>query len=159
MAPSPLNPTTRYYPPGVRRVYWMPTTANYNAPTRSEINAGVDLTNEVESMTGWSLTAASVQTPDLGHRFISEIPGALSSSSNDIVLYQSQNSNDARTVLTLLLNGYIIVLWEGDVSGQRMDVFPVRVMAAAPDSTTTDPAKCTFSFSVTGQPAIGATIP
>ena len=43
MPPAPLNPTTRYLAVGIRKVYWVPTVANKNSPTRAELNAGTDL--------------------------------------------------------------------------------------------------------------------
>jgi hypothetical protein len=159
MAPPALTPTIRYYPPGIRKVYWMPACANYNNPTRAELDAGVDLTNELSAMTGWSLTSAVVDTPDLGHRFTSEVPGALSSSNNDITFYTSQNSDDIRQLLPRATVGYIVVLWEGDVTGQYMDVFPVQVMANAMQSTTTDAGTVAVSFAISSQPAIDVSIP
>ena len=159
MAPPALTPTTRYFPPGLRKVYWMPTTANYLSPTRAELNAGTDLSAEVDTMTGWSVTSAAVDVPDMGSRFTSQVPGRLTSATNDIVLYNSQTSLDARGLLTRDLNGYVVLLWEGDVSGQYMDVFPVRVMAQAVDSTVDDPGKTTFSFAATKLPATRVAIP
>jgi len=159
MAPPTLTPTVRYFPPGVRKVYWVPTMANYLAPTRAELNAGTDLSSEVASMSGWSVTSAAVDAPDMGSRFTSQVPGRLTSSSNDVVLYNSQNSADARSLLTRDTNGFIVLLWEGDVSGQKMDVFPVRVMAQAVDSTVEDPGKTTFSFAATKLPATNVAIP
>lgn len=159
MAPPPLSPTIRYFPPGTRKVYWVVTISNYLAPTRAEINAGVDLSAEISALNGWSLTSASVDTPDMGSRFTSQVPGRLSSSTNEITCYMSQNSIDARQVMTRDANGYVILLWEGDVAGQKMDVFPVRVQAQAPDSATDNPGTCTFSYAATRLPAIGITIP
>ena len=159
MAPPPLNPTTRYYPPGIRKVYWLLATANYNTPTRAEINAGVDVSNEIDTMSGWSVTSAAVDVPDMGSRFTSQVPGALTSPTNDLVIYNDQHSIDARAILTRDTNGFVVLLWEGDFTGQLMDVFPVRVMTAAVDSTVTDPGKTTFSFAVTKLPATNVTIP
>lgn len=159
MPPVPLTPTVRYFPPGTRKVYWVPVIGNYLAPLRSEMNAGVDVSGEISAMTGWSLSAASVDTPDMGVRFTSQVPGRLTSATNDLECYISQTSNDARGLWTLNLNGFMVLLWEGDVVGQFMDVFPVRVMSAAMDTTVDDPGKCTFSFAVTKQPAIRVAIP
>lgn len=159
MTAAPLTPTIRYFPPGTRRVYWVPTIANYLAPTRSELNAGTDLTGEIETMNGWSVTSNTVDVPDMGSRFTSQIPGRLTSATNDITCYNSQNSDDARTLLIRDVNGFVVLLWEGDVSGQKMDVFPVRVMSAAVDSTVEDPGKTTFSFAATRLPASGVVIP
>lgn len=159
MPPTPLTPTTRYFPPGIRKVYWVVTISNYLAPTRAELNAGTDLSAEVETMSGWSVTSAAVDVPDMGSRFTSQVPGRLTSATNEITIYNSQNSNDARTLMLRDANGFMVLLWEGDVTGQKMDVFPVRVMSQAVDSTVDDPGKTTFGFAVTRLPATNATIP
>jgi len=159
MPATPLTPTTRYFPPGTRKIYWVPTIANYLAPTRAELNAGTDLSAEVSAMSGWSVTSNTVDTPDMGSRFTSQVPGRLTSATNDVTLYNSQNSNDARSLLARDLNGYMVLLWEGDVTGQKMDVFPVRVMAQALDSATDNPGATTYSFAATKLPAINVTIP
>lgn len=159
MAATPLTPTIRYFPPGLRKIYWVVTIGNYLAPTRAELNAGTDLSAEIDTMTGWSVTSATVDTADMGSRFISQVPGRLTSATNDFTCYNSQNSDDARTLLLRDLNGFVVLLWEGDITGQKMDIFPVRVMAQAVDSTVEDPGKTTFSFAATRLPATGVTIP
>jgi hypothetical protein len=159
MAPPPLNPTQRYYPAGKRKCYYLPTTANYLAPTRTEINAGVDLSAEIESVTGFSLTAAMVNVPDMGSRFVSQIPGALESSKNDITFYQDGRSQDVRALFAIGVTGFIIMLWEGDVAGQLMDVFPVQVASTAPDPSNTKGATLQVDFAPTSVPAIGVVIP
>ena len=65
-----------------------------------------------------SVTSASVS-------FLS--PESLTSASNDITCYLSQNAVDARTLLPRGTTGYIVLFWEGDVVGQKMTVFPVTV--------------------------------
>jgi hypothetical protein len=159
MAATPLTPTLRYYPPGIRRIYWLPACANYLAPTRAELDAGTDLSAEVSALTGWSVTSATVDTPDMGSRFTSQIPGALTSASNDITVYTSSNSNDARTLLLRDTNGFVVLMWEGDFAGQRMDVFPVRVTAQAMDSAVANPGAVTISFAATRLPASNLVIP
>jgi hypothetical protein len=159
MAPPPLNPTTRYYPSGTRKCYWLAATANYYSPTRAELNAGIDLTHEMESVTGFALTSAMVNVPDMGSRFTSEIPGALESSKNDITFYQSQNSQDIRQVLAIGVTGFVVMLWDGDVAGQLMDVFPVQVASVAPDPAINKAAMLTVNFAPSLVPAIGVTIP
>ena len=159
MPPAPLNPTTRYLAVGIRKVYWVPTVANKNSPTRAELNAGTDLTAEIATMTGWSLQGSTVDVPDMGSRFTSQVPGRLTSAQNDITAYMSQNSNDVRSLLPRDTNGYVVCLWEGDVTGQKMDVFPVRVVTQANDTVVDDPGKTTISFAITKLPAIYITIP
>lgn len=159
MPATPLTPTTRYFPPGVRKIYWVPAISNYNAPTRAELNAGTDLSAEIETMTGWSLQGSTVDVPDMGSRFTSQVPSRLTSAQNDMTVYMSQNSNDVRSLLPRDTNGYVVCLWEGDVTGQKMDVFPVRVVTQANDTVVDDPGKTTISFAITKLPAIYITIP
>ena len=45
------------------------------------------------------------------------------------------------------------------MTGQRMDVFPVRVVTQANDTVVDDPGKTTISFAITKLPAIYITIP
>jgi hypothetical protein len=137
----------------------VPTIANYAAPTRAELNAGTDLSAEIDTMTGWSLQGSTLDTPDMGTTFTSQVPGRLSSPQNDIEFYLSQNDNDVRSLLTRSTNGYIVILWAGDVSGQKMDVFPVRVVTQANDTNIEDPGKTTISFAVTKIPQIFVPIP
>jgi hypothetical protein len=159
MPPTPLTPTTRYFPPGTRKVYWMTTTASYLAPTRGELNAGTDLSAEVAAMAGWAINSATADTPDMGSRFTSQIPARLDANGSQITFYLSQNSSDVRTLLTRDTNGFIVVLWEGDVTGQKMDVFPCRVMTDANETNTETPGQTTVMFSVTKLPAINVAIP
>ncbi len=159
MPATPLTPTIRYFPPGTRKIYWLPACANYLAPTRAELNAGTDLSAEVAAMAGWSVTSAMVDTPDMGSRFTSQVPGRLTSSDNSVTVYTSNNSADARTLLLRDTNGFIVLLWEGDVAGQKMDVFPVRITAQGMDTTVDDPGQVTISFAATRIPASNLTIP
>jgi hypothetical protein len=159
MAPPPLDPTQRYYPAGTRKCYFLSTTANYLSPTRAEMNAGVDLSAEIESVTGFSLTAAMVNVPDMGSRFVQQIPGALESSKNDITFYQDLQSGDVRQIFAIGVTGFIIMLWDGDVAGQLMDVFPVQIASVAPDPAVTKAAMLTVDFAPSGVPAIGVVIP
>jgi|SRR5581483_6174450 len=159
MAPPPLNPTRRYYPAGTRKCYFLATCANYLAPTRAELNAGVDLSGEMESVTGFSLTSAMVNVPDMGSRFVSQIPGALESSKNDITFYQDLQSQDVRQIFAIGVTGFICMLWDGDISGRLMDVFPVQVASVAPDPAVTKGATLSVDFAPSAVPAIGVVIP
>jgi hypothetical protein len=161
VAPTPLNPTNRYFPPGKRKVYWAAAISNYLAPTRAELNAGTDLTAEIATsgMSGWSLAGSTVDTGDLGSTFTTTVPGRRTAATNSIDFYLDSASNDVRSLLPYNTNGFIIIPWEGDVTGQLMDVFPVRVITQANDTNTEDPGKVTIEFSITKIPALRALIP
>ena len=159
MVATPITATTRYYPPGTRRVYYCAAIASKSAPTRSELDAGSDLTGEIASMTGFSTTSATVDVPDLGSRFTSQIPGAITAASSALEFYMSEDSQDVRELLPRDATGFIVIFWEGDTSGKKMDVFPVRVTTGAKDVTTTDPGKISIEFAITSEPAENVNVP
>ena len=160
MAPTPLTATLRYIPPGTRRVYWITTIASYaTAVTRAEINAGIDLTNEIASMSGFTVNSASTDTPDLSTRFTAKIPGRITADDSSISFYASSTSADVRTVLPRDTAGFVIILPEGDVPTQKMDVFPAKVSSTAVDTTMEDPAQVNVQFTITRIPALNLVIP
>ena len=55
--------------------------------------------------------------------------------------------------------GYVIILPEGDVPTQKMDVYPAKVASTAVDTAMEDPEKINVQFTVTRIPALNLTIP
>ena len=160
MPPTPLTATVRYIPPGTRRLYWLTTIASYaTAVTRAEINAGIDLTNEIASMSGFTVNSASTDTPDLSTRFTAKIPGRITADDSSISFYASSTSADVRTVLPRDTAGYLCILPEGDVPTQKMDVFPAKVSSTAVDTTMEDPAQVNVQFTITRIPELNLVIP
>jgi hypothetical protein len=159
MPPTPLTPTIRYIPPGTRKIYWVTTIASYVAPTRGELNAGIDLSAEVATVTGFTVTSTTAPTPDLSSRFVSEIPSTITAASCGLSIYASNTSSDVRTVLPRGTIGYVVILWEGDITGQRMDVFPATVTVSALNANETAPELVDVSFSITKVPATNVLIP
>src|SRR5262249_52318634 len=98
MPPSPLTATTRYTPPGNRKYYFLTTAATYTSPTRSELNAGTDLTAEIESVSGFQLTGNNADAPDLSTGFVSQVPARVTAAASEIVFFASLTSSDVRTV-------------------------------------------------------------
>lgn len=159
MTATPMRPATRYYPPGTRQVYWLPAVTDPAAPTRAELDAGIDLTGEIASMSGFSVSSATVSVPDLSTRFAPDIPGQITAASSSITFYASEDSDDIRTILPRDQAGFIAVLWEGDQSGKSMDVYPVTVTSVPKDVTTTNAGQMSVDFAVTAVPAENVEIP
>jgi hypothetical protein len=132
--------------------------ANKNAPTRAELNAGVDLSAEIAAASGWALVANMVDMPDLGSRFTSQVGGRLTSGPNDLTMYLSANGVDARSLLPRGTTGFIVTLLEGDNTGGKMNVFPVVVTSQAPDMSE-NAGQATWSFAVSSLPVENLTIP
>ncbi|MGW1000479.1 phage tail tube protein [Streptomyces sp. NPDC002520] len=159
MPATPISATTRYIPPGTTRYYWVASISNYLSPTRTELNAGSDLTAEVQAVSGFATNSDQQDTPDLGSRFVSKIPGRITADDSSITLYASANSSDARTLMPRDTAGYIVILPEGDVTGQKMDVFPVKVTGVPKSRDVENPATMTFQYAITKIPAENITIP
>src|SRR4051812_7056165 len=113
MAATPITSSLRYIPPGTRHYYWVPTIAVKASPTRSELNAGTDLTGEIEAVAGFTVESVQVDTPDLLNSFIAKIPGRTQSADSSITMYSSSNSVDARTLMPRGTTGFIVAFPEG----------------------------------------------
>ncbi|MEU2924211.1 hypothetical protein ABZ636_03990 [Streptomyces sp. NPDC007251] len=159
MAATPIAATSRYIPPGTTRYYWVASISNYTSPTRAELNAGTDLTGEIAAVSGFATTSDQQDTPDLGSRFTSKIPGRITADNSSITMYLSSTSSDVRTLLPRDTAGYVVILPEGDVTGQKMDIFPVKVTAQPKARDVENPAQITIEFSITKIPAENVTIP
>lgn len=163
MVATPLSPTSRYIPPGYRQYYYVPTIADKNAPTRPELDAGTDLTAEIGEVKGFAVTSDTVDAPDMGSRFTSQVPGMTSADKSSISLYTSTDSDDVRTLLPRDTKGFIVIFPEGDNSGTAstnlMDVFPITVSSASIQPDMDKPGMIELQFTVTSEPVQNLAIP
>jgi hypothetical protein len=160
MAAPNITASTRYIHPGVTRVVFTSTVSNINAPSRAEINAGTDLSNEVAEADGWEVSSNNVDAPDLGRVFTAKVIGRTSAGDPTLSMYASTNGADVRGLLPRGTAGFMLLMWGGDVTGNKMDVYPVRVSAnPKPLGTTDDPARVGVAFAVTSQPAENISVP
>lgn len=159
MAATPIAAATRFFAPEVTKIVFCVTVANKNSPTRSEINAGTELANEVSAVNGFTVSSNLIDAPDYGHRFVSKTPGRTEVADSSLVFYQSQNTNDVRSILPRGTTGFILIMWGGDVPTQKMDVFPVTVTSAGKAIPDNADADITINFAITSVPAEDVTIP
>lgn len=161
MPPSALASSVRYFRPGTTKVYWVVAMATYTTPTRAELNLGIDLSGEIAELSGFSVTSDFVDTPDLGTRYVSKIPGRINTEDSSINFYASSTGfTDARSVLPRDTSGYIVIMDGGDVTTTgRCDIYPVTVASVGKNRGIEDPATVTVSFAVTRVPAEDKVIP
>lgn len=162
MAAPKITATDRFIEPGTTQVYWVATIAAKAAPTRTELDAGQDLTDEIAGMDGWSVSSDTVDAPDLGTKFTSQVGGMTTAGNPTLTFYRSSDSTDIREILTRGLNGFIVIFWEGDDEGagpNKMDVFPVQVTARPKQTSMTDPAQIEIDFAVTSEPVEDVDVP
>jgi hypothetical protein len=161
MPPTALTATQRYFRPEVTKVYWVVTITTVSAPTRSELNAGTDLSGEISELSGFQVVSATVDTPDLGSRFTSKIPGRITADDSSINFYATSTGfNDARSVLPRDTSGFVVIMDAGDVSTTgRMSVYPSKVAAHGMLRGVEDPAMTQAQFTITSEPSEDLVIP
>ncbi|MGH3679086.1 MAG: hypothetical protein ACRDT2_01985 [Natronosporangium sp.] len=159
--PAPdISAASRYFNRGTSVVVFATAVANKNSPTRVEINAGTDLSNEINEIDGWTVTGETIETPDLGTTFTSTISGSTSADDSSLTLYADVTGADARTLMPRGTNGFVLWMDGGDIAGRKMDVFPVRVTSVGKPRTTDDEAATvTIQYAITSEPAENVAIP
>ncbi|MGI5232860.1 hypothetical protein [Actinoallomurus sp. CA-142502] len=159
MAATPLATTDRFYAKKVTKIVFAATVANKNSPTRSEINAGKELSGQCSEVNGFNTTSNLIDTPDYGSDFTGKIPGDVQAADSSLKFYQDRATADIRTLLPRGTTGYILIMWGGDVPTQLMDVFPVTVSSVSKTIPDNAAADMTVSFAITSEPAEDVTIP
>ena len=159
MPASAITASVRYTSRGTTKIYWVVTIANYLAPSRGELNAGLDVSDEVADVAGFTVASDQIEVPDLSGRFTAKIPGRITADDSSLTCYASQNGVDVRAVLPRDTAGFMVILPEGDVTGQKMDVFPSKVSSAFVDPSIGDAGRVVVNFSITRVPAQNLVIP
>lgn len=157
--PTLLPATERFFAPEISKVYFALTIADIAAPTRLEINAGTDLTEEIADLSGWSVTTGMIATPGMS-RFTKQIAGRTTAEDSSLTFYADQGGDDVRTILARGDRGFIIFCDGGDAVGNLADVFPVLVRNVGKVRTLADQAsQLTVGFAITGVPAEDVVLP
>lgn len=157
--PTPITPATRFYAKGTTEFWFVPTISNKAAPTTAECTAGTDLTGDINTWNGWSVSSATVDTPDLASTFTSQIEGDTTAPSSSVTMYRDEGSSDVRALLPRGTDGFMCIPWDGNASGNLMDVFPVRVIGTPKESGITDSGMVTIQFAITSEPVEDVAIP
>src|SRR5215217_2985607 len=154
MPATAITAATRFFRPGITAVVYAPAVANKAAPTRAEINAGTDLSRDVQSVDGWATTANFLDAPDLVSSFVSKVAGTLEAGDSSITMYQSSNSVDARSLLARGVTGFILWFDESDTPGRKADTFPITVASLGKNRDIGEIATITAAFAITSAPAV-----
>jgi hypothetical protein len=154
-----ITASVRYVRYGITRVVFAPAVANILSPTRAEINAGTDLSNEVESVSGFQVASNFIETPDLASPFIGKLAGRTSSDDSSITMYASSNSIDVRALLPRGTSGFIMWFDEGDVAGRKYDIYPITVGSIPKDRDLEAAARIIVNVAITRTPTENATVP
>lgn len=161
MPATSIGSFTRYANLSNIAVVFVPTIASMASPTRTEINAGKDLTSQLMGLSGWSTTQNFIDAPDYLSGFVGQLPGTYSAdaSSLDIYLDKAHGTNDPRTLLPRGTNAYVLFIDGGDTAGNLMDVFRVTVASLSKNRDIGGAAAVTVNFAITSPPVEGVTVP
>lgn len=161
MPATAITQATRFTSRGSTRAYWLTTVANPAAPSRSELNAGTDLSRELADWDGWSEEPELLSAPDLANRRTRQVVGPIEPGSPTITMYMSKTGTDARSLMAEGATGYMVFMDGGDVAGQKMDLYPVTVSAVVKQRSATgsDVDTLLHSFAITGDPQLNLAIP
>lgn len=130
MATPQITASTRYFLPGTTKVYLLDTIADIAVgPTRAEMDAGLDISEEIAGITGWTVTGATVPTPDLGKRFTPQVSGRLSAADSSLTCWADKMGADIRAEVGIDDEKFVVFLDGGDVVGAPMDVYQTAVLS------------------------------
>jgi hypothetical protein len=151
---------------GKTRVAWVPSIANINAPTTTELNAGILLqsTLTADGFTGFRPDTADVDTSSLDSTFNTMVNGR-TSFSNTMFRLKKQSGTD--TIFTTLVRdaaGYVVVrrsvasgtAW---TSTQAIEVYPAlcgEVARVDPEPNSVE--RYEIPIKITGAPALRAAV-
>lgn len=154
-----LNPARRVSAlDGLSWVYVPVVAAANGIPTRTEIDAGTDLTGEYSNHGGFRVSGGRIDTPDLSP-WPRSIRGKYEIEDMFLELYADEEGDDARDVVPMGTTGSIIKFRTGDVAAKLMDVWPIVVLSCS-ESTATDAANLLrVDFGLDGVPVIDAVVP
>lgn len=124
MPATEITPSTRYFLPGTTKVLILPAISNIvTGPTRVEINAGLDISEEIAAVSGWMITSENVPTPDLGKRFVSQVTGRLTAADSSLTCWADKAGADIRAELAIDQDTFVVFLDGGDVEDSPMDLY------------------------------------
>jgi hypothetical protein len=144
---------------GTTRVFFA-TTVTLNAPTAAQVNAGTELTDDISEITGFVFSNNPIQTPDLGTKFVSQIPGEDSTEDSSLVFYETAGDSTIKDALPKDENGYVIILPEGSAgaspaAADLVEVWPVTISSVSRRySAGNEAAMFEVKFATTSPPTI-----
>ncbi|MFE6126726.1 hypothetical protein ACFQ6Q_00415 [Streptomyces sp. NPDC056437] len=130
-------------------------------PTRSELGAGTEFSEQIAAMDGWTVSNNEIETPNMADTYDSTIPGSDKAESSSFTFYEAEDAATIEALFAKGTTGYVVILRKGDVPASlSMDVFPIRVASQSPQySAENEAAKFMVTCSITSRPVQGAAVP
>jgi hypothetical protein len=151
---------------GKTRVYWVTTISNINAPTTTELNAGIALqaTMTADGLNGFQPATADVDTSSLDSTFSTMVNGRTSFSNTALRLKRQSGTDTIFTTLVRDTAGYVVIrrsvtastAW---ASSQAIEVYPAlcgEVSRMDPEPNTVE--RYEIPIKITSSPALRAAV-
>lgn len=151
---------------GKTRVYWVTTISNINAPTTTELNAGIALqtTMPADGLNGFQPATADVDTSSLDSTFSTMVNGRTSFSNTSLRLKRQSGTDTIFTTLVRDTAGYVVIrrsltastAW---ASSQNVEVYPAlcgEVSRLDPEPNTVE--RYEIPIKITSSPALRAAV-
>lgn len=151
---------------GKTRVAWVPTISNINAPTTTELNAGMLLqsTMTADGFAGFRPETADVDTSSLDSTFNTSVNGRTSFSGTMLRLKKQSGTDTIFDTLTRDTAGYVVVrrsiaastAW---ASAQKVEVYPAlcgELARVDPEPNTVE--RYEIPMKITASPALRAAV-
>lgn len=161
MSVTTLPVSDRFFSPEISVYKWLPAVANpTTGATRSEIDGGVALQDEIAALAGWETSTSFINTPDAGHRVVGRIPGRVTLGDASITFYADPKGDDIRKVLAKGDKGFMWFADGGDVPDSPSDLFQVEVANISKLRSVDEQAfQLTITFAIKRPPLEDVAIP
>ena len=118
----------RYFRRGTSKFYAATVApVAFAAVTSAEVAAALALSDETADWDGFTIENASIETPDLGHTFVSSIPGSDTPGTPTFTIYELLGTQTIWDALAKGTKLWILYLPEGNATGYPTEVWPVRI--------------------------------
>ncbi len=125
------------------------------------MNAGTDLTGQVAAISGFTLPRDVIDVTPLGSQFTVLVNSTIDvvSQINEIILFATSASNDARFLIPTGTVGFVVFLFEGDITSQFCEVWPANVNTFYFEQDMETPGEIHFQFTIMALPSQNVPIP
>lgn len=151
----------RFSPRSVAKWYWVAAADQAGATaTRTELDAGTDLTEAISAVSGFSESANFTGTPDLASHREGQILDGITMENGSITFYAARDGVDAAAFFALGDLGHLYYLPYGDTATEPMEQYDVEVGSVSRGKEITGASNIvvTYALNEKTEPAVPATI-
>lgn len=115
---------------GITKIYLVPTVTA-SAPTVAQVTAGVDISDLIAEINGFSFTNSPIPTPKLSTTFTTTIAGEDTTEDSNLKLYEKKTTNPQQAALAKNTKTNVVIFYKGfagsaPAAADRVDVWPVQ---------------------------------